>query len=126
MLNFLVQDGRVLLKCTAMLGNYFIKSEEVSLQHAHAHTAHHAPRGDDDDDDGGGGAEARRRPYTGLFEDADNNSDVRTQSGAVKYEDTVRYYSDILISATSARRSGHFRCYFLLCLHVLLAGFRWA
>jgi hypothetical protein len=79
-----------------MLGNYFIKSEEVSLQYARAHLT---------DSDQQRAVESKR-PYTGgLFEDSSQSDGglARTQSGAVRYEEDggVRYYSDILISSRS-------------------------
>jgi hypothetical protein len=94
----------VLLKCTAMLGNYFIKSEEVSLQYARAHLAR--------DTDADHRAVESKRPYTGgggLFEDSSQSEGglARTQSGAVRYEeDGVRYYSDILISSRGSSLGG--------------------
>jgi hypothetical protein len=108
----------VLLKCTAMLGNYFIKSEEVSLQHA--------LRGPADADAALRDPAAPRRPsYTGgLFEDSSDDTE-RTHSGAVKYEDTVRYYSDILVSGSGFSRPDFRWQGFLFCLHVLLSGLRW-
>jgi hypothetical protein len=110
----------VLLKCTAMLGNYFIKSEEVSLQHA--------LRGPADADAALRDPAAPRRPFTGgLFEDSSDDTE-RTHSGAaVKYdEDTVRYYSDILVSGSGFFSRPDFRWQgFLFCLHVLLSGLRW-
>jgi hypothetical protein len=118
-----LQEGRVLLKCTAMLGNYFIKSEEVSLQHA--------LRGPADADAAlRDPAAPRRPPYTGgLFEDSSDDISERTHSSgaAVKYdEDTVRYYSDILVSGSGFFSRPDFRWQsFLFCLHVLLSGLRW-
>jgi hypothetical protein len=110
----------VLLKCTAMLGNYFIKSEEVSLQHA--------LRGPADADAALRDPAAPRRPsYTGgLFEDSSDDTE-RTHSGAaVKYdEDTVRYYSDILVSGSGFPRPDFRWQGFLVCQHVLISGLRW-
>jgi hypothetical protein len=105
-----------------MLGNYFIKSEEVSLQHA--------LRGPADADAAlRDPPAAPRRPYTGgLFEDSSDDISERTHSGAaVKYdEDTVRYYSDILVSGSGFSRPDFRWQGFLVCLHVLISGFlRW-